>query len=424
MFYHPVTCHLVTYMFRTSTLQSLAVLLIVAIMLDQGLLALICALLLLTAGLAGLWNRWSLARVSYERELSQTRAFPGDTVELVIRIANRKPLPLALLEVRDRIPFNLDVSGPEIRYDRDDRQVLQRSTSLRWYEQVVWRYRVTCSARGAYRFGPAQINAGDPFGFYRSTMDVDLSAPIIVYPRLLALDELGLPSRHPLGDLRARQLIRDPLRTIGIRDYHPEDPLKDVHWSATARTGKLQTRLYEPTTSRELAIFLDLDSFENYWQGIDEQQVERLISAAATLAQASLKEGYAVGLYVNGAPAQFEQLVRLPPGRSPAQFERIMETLARLTPYSVTPIARVLRMTSGDLPWGATVLLLSAIAPQSTRAALARLQGRGRDVFWLYLGEDRPPKLPGVLVHHAPPQQDWRGKGQNEWARAPAEVPR
>jgi len=282
------------------------------------------------------------------------------------------------------------------------------SASLRWYESIVWRYRLRCTARGAYRLGPAQIEGGDPFGFYRTVKDIPARTSLIVYPRLLPLEQLGLPARHPLGDLRARQLIRDPLRTIGVRDYHPDDPLKHVHWTATARTGALQTRIYEPTTAREVAIFLDLDSFERYWQGIDEEQVERLISATATLAQAGLTDGYAVGLYVNGAPFEFEHFVRLPPGRSPAQLERIMETLARLTPYSVTPMARLLRVATSDLAWGATLLLISAIAPDGTRAALLRQREHGRDVVWLYLGEDQPPVVPGVLVRHAPPRTDWR----------------
>ncbi len=398
-------------MFSRNTLQGLSVLLILSLAFGQGLLALLCALLLLTAGLARLWDRWSLARVSYARELSHPRAFVGDEVELAIRVANRKPLPLAHLDIRDRVPAGLQVVGHDLKMDSDGCQVLHRSTSMRWYEALTWRYQVRCLARGAYRFGPAQIESGDPFGFYRSIRDEPLRTSLVIYPQLLPLEELGLPPRHPLGELRARQLIRDPLRTIGVRDYHHDDPLKDIHWTATARAGTLQTRIYEPTTAREVAIFLDLDTFERYWEGIDEEQVERLISAAATIAQAGLEEGYAVGLYVNGAPAEHEQLVRLPPGRSPAQLEHIMETLARLTPISITPMARLLRATAGALPWGATLLLISAIAPDSTRAALLRQRERGRDVAWLFLGEGPAPRANGVLVRQAPRRGDWRGNG-------------
>ncbi len=50
-------------------------------------------------------------RLDYERELSHPRAFPDDEIELAIRIANRKPLPLARLDVRDSIPAGLELVG-------------------------------------------------------------------------------------------------------------------------------------------------------------------------------------------------------------------------------------------------------------------------------------------------------------------------
>lgn len=398
-------------MFQRNALRSLVILLVLALALQQTLLALFCALLLLTAGLALLWSRWSLRRLAYTRALSHARAFPGDEVELVIRIANRKPLSVASLQVRDTLPAGVELSGPDLYAEHSGRSVLQRSTALGWYERVTWRYRVRCPKRGSYRFGPVQLEAGDPFGFYQRFADLPEQQTLVVYPRLLPLEALGLPPRRPLGELRARQLIRDPLRTVGVRDYHPDDPFKDIHWGATARVGTLQTRVYETTTAFELVIFLDLDTFEHYWEGIDDQQVERMISAAATLARTSLEEGYAVGLYVNGAPAQFERLVQIPPGRSPTQLAQIMDMLARLVAYSVTPMARLLRLASVDLPLGATVLLVSSVATADTRAALLRLRERGRSVVWLFMGEAAPPKLPGVIVHHAPPVQDWRRRG-------------
>ena len=60
-------------MFSRNTLQGLSILLILALIAGQGLLALICILLLLTAGMTRLWDRWSLVRVTYQRELSQPR---------------------------------------------------------------------------------------------------------------------------------------------------------------------------------------------------------------------------------------------------------------------------------------------------------------------------------------------------------------
>src|SRR6266545_4236376 len=148
-------------MFRLQTIQGLFFLTALALVTGQGLLALICILLLVTAGVARLWDRWSLLRVSYTRELSQQRAFPGDEVELVLRIANRKPLPLIALLVRDIVPLKLEIVGHRKRLDTEGRQVINRMTSLRWYESIGWRYRLRCTARGAYRLGPVQLEGDD-----------------------------------------------------------------------------------------------------------------------------------------------------------------------------------------------------------------------------------------------------------------------
>lgn len=389
-------------MFQRATVTLLAFLLLLAVAFGAAGLALICALLLATAGLARLWSHWSLARVRYERRLSQQRAFPGDELELTITITNRKLLPLATLQVLDRMPAGLASNAPLIYSGSRQAQLLRRRTRMGWYEQVVWRYSLRPQARGAYRLGPVQLLSGDPFGLYSSDEEQADTTGLLVYPRLLSLPELGLPPRNPLGDSGAPALLRDPLRTVGVRDYAPSDPLKDVHWGATARTGSLQSRVYEPTSSRTLALFLDLDTFEYYYEGIDPQLVERLISAAATLAQVGLEAGYAVGLYANGAPAEDEHLARLPPGRSPAQLGLIMETLARLTAYSVTTVSRLMQVTAGELHPGATVLLVGAVNSAAVRAALLRLRHSGYQVTWLYMGAGAAPAVPGVTVYQAP----------------------
>lgn len=382
---------------------SLLILLILALIFRQAALALLVATVLVSIGVARLWQRWALQRVDYRRALSHLRAFPGDEVILTITVTNRKLLPLAQLHIFDAIPSGVTViDAPVIFSGSRQSSLIRRSTGLRWYERVIWRYRLRCDRRGTFRFGPAQAQSGDPFGLFRSDAMFAADASLLVYPRLFSLADLGLPARDPLGLMRASALLRDPLRVVGVRDYTPSDPLKDVHWAATARTGTLQTRVYEPTTSHVLALVLDLDTFEFYFQGIDPDLVEHLISVTATLAQHTIGTGHAVGLYVNGAPVEDEHLVRLPPGRSPHQLAQIMETLARLTAYSVLPGARLLRLITPELHPGATIVLIGAVASDPIRAALLRLRELGFRVVWLFCGDRPPPAIPGVQTHWTP----------------------
>ena len=112
--------------------------------------------------------------------------------------------------------------------------------SLRWYERVTRHYRVTGVQRGAWAFGPARLLSGDMFGFADREATLPEIDTLLVYPRLVPLIALGLPSDRPFGDFRAmRRLAEDPLRLNGTRDYVAGDSMRHVHWKASARRTAL-----------------------------------------------------------------------------------------------------------------------------------------------------------------------------------------
>ena len=107
------------------------------------------------------------------------------------------------------------------------------------------------------------MTSGDIFGFYRQTREENKQTDfVIVYPRIFDVNSMAIPSRYPLGEIRAVQRIfRDPTRVIGIRDYTPHDSPRHIHWKATAVHQKLQVKVFEPTTNPKLSLILDLESF-------------------------------------------------------------------------------------------------------------------------------------------------------------------
>ena len=146
-----------------------------------------------------------------------------------------------------------------------------------------------------------------------------------------------------MGELRARHnLLVDPSRVVGVREYRPEDPFRSIHWKATARQGTLQVRVAEPLTALRLGIFVNLDTFDHYWEGLDLELAERIIVAAASLAVWGERSGFAVGMYANGLVAGSDQALRVPPGRGPGQVPRLLEGLAMVSPFSTLPFATVL----------------------------------------------------------------------------------
>jgi uncharacterized protein (DUF58 family) len=296
---------------------------------------------------------------------------------------------------------------------------MERLTSLRPYEAVRWHIAIQCRERGAYFFGPAQLEATDPWGLFTREAEIRHRALLIVYPALLPLPELNLPPRHPLGEIKAaRQLLADPARTVGVRDYQRDDPFKAIHWGATARRGTLQTRLYEPTTSLEAAIMLDVDTFEQYWEGIQPELAERMISVAATVATVANRERWSFGLYANCATVGGDQVVRIAPSRHPSQLPLVLEMLAKVIPFSVTPMPQLVRRLGPQLPWGSAIVVVSAVPSEAMQQTLMRLAERGRRVMWLYCGSQPAPNVPGVDVRRVQPDAAWQNPDTDQWARS------
>ncbi len=365
--------------------------------------------MLVVVGASWLWSRGALNQVTYRRQFEHRRVFPGETVEVQIIVENRKLLPVGWLRVEDEWPLacapaeegRLDEAPtPEIGY-------LTNTYTLRWYQRVRRRLPVIARQRGIYTIGPAYALSGDPFNLFERGRELRHPDYLIVYPEIKTLEELGLPVKDPIGDVRVRQrLFEDPNRIMGVRDHQPQDDLRHIHWKATARTGALQTRVYEPTRSANVVFCLNVATFERHWHGFWPDMLEYLVSTTASLASWATEQDYAVGVVANGTLAHADQPFRVPPGRNRLQLTRILETLAGVSYIVTQDFGAFLLEESPRLPWGATLVLITAFVNEALHMAILRLRDSGRRIVLLTLGKDAPPDIPGVLIHHLPIQKE------------------
>ena len=170
-------------------------LLVLALILRQAPLALLGGGLLAASASVGLWERYALWGVTYARTLGERRAFYGEELLLTVEITNAKLLPLSWLEADDGIPAGMDIlDGTALISDEPGRTVLRQLLSLSWFERVRLRYRLRCTTRGAHTFGPVRIRSGDPFGFAGREVTLPIFDRVLVYPRVVSIEQLGLPS--------------------------------------------------------------------------------------------------------------------------------------------------------------------------------------------------------------------------------------
>lgn len=386
-------------------------LLVISLILRQPPLLLVAFLVFLFGGVAHLWDRYCLSRVEYSRHLSSKRVFFGEEVLLEVEISNRKPLPLPWLQIDDQIPQGVTLlKGRTSPSHMINRVLLSQFLSLSWYHKVKRRYPMSCQQRGYFSFGPATLRSGDLFGLFSREQEVGPVDNLIVYPKIVPLEKLGIPSMQPLGDIRTKShLFQDPILTMGIRDYHPGDSLRRIHWKTTARLGQLQTKVFEPTTTIDMGIFLDVRTVPPPLWGVVPELLELAIIVAASLSKHALDEGYRVGFYANQNSLLSEGCIRLPPSQHADQLQRILETLAQVYSTETAPIASLVVSESRNLSWGSTMVVITAMPTDALLSALLRVKRAGRKIALILVGSpETSVSTDGLSVYNVPDDIMWR----------------
>jgi len=344
-----------------------------------------------------LWVSHGMGRLRAERRFAD-HAFFGDRVTIDLTVRNTSLLPLLWLEIHESLPVHF--------------------TTPPFYEEVVtlpprgqrrFQYTLHCRQRGYYNIGPLTARTGDLLGTMRPMVKEVASEPIIVYPRVVPVQKLGLPTHSPLVALPARSpLFEDPARVRGVRDYQRGDSPRRIHWTATASAGRLLVKQYQPAIARETLICLDLDR-DDYSDHYRMAGTELGIVAAASLANHILvRDRLAVGLATEAWDSVREEhsAFYLPPRKERGHLMNLLETLARVQITPETTFINLLYQRAVHLSWGATVVVITGKESEELFDALAYLRRTGFAVALVLARPDCPSDelrqrsaLLGVPVH-------------------------
>lgn len=196
--------------------------------------------------------------------------------------------------------------------------------------------------RGRFSLPRPRLFVSDVFGLRQREVPLTGEVPeIIVYPRVweqlppeLALTLLAEgPESNRLG-------LEDASRYRGVRPYQPGDPLRRMHWKATARRGEPMVREFAWVRATGVWIFVDTSGQEIY--------IDHMAELAASLTVHLENQGLAVGLAWPG--------FNRPPVRGLDGVRQALAELASLKPSQQTsppPLP----------PAGVNLLILTQNAP-------------------------------------------------------------
>ena len=377
--------------------------LVAAIALNLGLLAYaMYALVGVIVASRVLANSWS-AHLIATRSLNREKAKIGDTVAVVTVLENRSWLPIPWLLIEDLLPRRALIHNPP-NLQVTGRRLQLVSFSGRARKTILYQLKTNC--RGYYQVGPLVAETGDVFGLYRRYRVLSEPSFVLVYPEVLRLEGFDIASRRPIGEVRmTHRLFEDPTRIAGVRGYQAGDPLNRIHWHASARTGVLHSKIYEPSSIAGATLLLDFH--EKSFASHDEPvRSELAVTATASIAGAICEMGQQVGLITNGHDAADRarrnewrtellhsreealaagmrednnrlQPLAVPTRRSNTQLTQILEMLARVEKTDGLSFAQLVYESVSQIPTSATVIaILTAVTPD-TVIALGTLRRRG-----------------------------------------------
>jgi uncharacterized protein (DUF58 family) len=189
-------------------------------------------------------------------------------------------------------------------------------------------YSVEPRKRGTVAFSQVYLHYEGVFRLADRWAVVDLPQEVTIYPNLREA------KRHAVYLVRSRQIALEKrfsrIRGAGrafesLREYQDGDDFGDICWTATARRGKLVTRLYELEKSQTIWIVLDTGRLMRA-RVASLSKLDHAVNAALALGQVALFTGDRVGLLAYARNIR----QRVPALRGSSHLRQFLETLAAI----------------------------------------------------------------------------------------------
>jgi uncharacterized protein (DUF58 family) len=197
------------------------------------------------------------------------------------------------------------------------------------------RYITSSPRRGAFRFGPIDLQVSREDGWWRRQVRLQQPVDVAVFPNVVAIKRVQLSLRRGLRAMAGLRRARPPGASTafaGLRDYVRGDDVRRVSWTATARRDHPVVVEVEAERGQQVMIALDCGRLMTAPAG-QLDKLDHAVNAALMLAWVAQAYGDRVGLMT------FDDRVTgfIKPERGSSQLRRLTEALYSIKADYVEP---------------------------------------------------------------------------------------
>lgn len=189
-------------------------------------------------------------------------------------------------------------------------------------------YPIEPRSRGDAHFGDVWLRYTSPFLFAERWGRARMGQTVRVYPNIEEAQKLRIyliRSRQIELEKRLKRQRGYGREFESLREYRAGDEWRDICWSATARRGKLITKVHQ--IERSQTVWIALDAGRLLRARVDRlTKLDYTVSAALSLAQVAFYSGDRVALLAYGRKPQ----QRVAPGRGMSHLRAMVESLAQV----------------------------------------------------------------------------------------------
>lgn len=277
----------------------------------------------------------------------------NEQFELPVYIKNNFLFPFAPAELHCMLP------------DADTGLFLKKQVFVSVYPLKKMRIFVPCKHRyrGSYPVQILKLSVYDPFKLIRVSRKLDVRMQLVILPRKIPLDSLGLVFGGDKGTVPEPVLNGDKEDFSHVREYAEGDMLQMIHWKLTAKQNELMIKQYDTNGDRRSVILCNFSGESATPSAImrrSDAVIETAVAVALSASRARIKTIADVGTAVNGVceisdTGSFERfydmMAVLPPDPETIDFTQLVKKYAAVDSaamFLITPVINEEILTAAE----------------------------------------------------------------------------
>ncbi|WP_053219879.1 DUF58 domain-containing protein [Virgibacillus senegalensis] len=177
--------------------------------------------------------------------------------------------------------------------------------------------------------------------------------------------------------------FEDTMDAVGARDYVRSDSFSRIHWKATAKTAKLQTKVYERNLDFTWVMVVNLQETSRLGNRYFTTSMEAILSQVTYLCHVAVQKGYPFEIYLNLQRPGRKRFFSIEAGSGKSHLKEALEMLARVdTQYRLKTSDELLHFVDNHMYKQKSVVFFGEM-DEAARSYANRWSNQGMPVFYV-----------------------------------------